>query len=156
MLNLAASLQQNSQEAESIPIAQEVYEIIRQANGADHAMAQTALSLEAAAHLDTGDFESALKVIEKCHASREKTMPSHWLRFYTMGLLGEAHLGLGDASQAEPFLVQGYSKMLEQKSKIPVRAHRLLDRIRSQLVKLYEAKDMAEEADKYRDSHVAD
>jgi tetratricopeptide (TPR) repeat protein len=138
------------QEAESIPLLRETYEIIRQSDGPDHAKAQTALSLEATAHLNLGDYEQALVIVEKCHASRERTMPKHWLRFYAMSLLGEAHLGLGHLDQAEPLLVEGYSQMREQKSIIPVRAHGLLHRVQGQLIKLYESKDMLEEADKYR------
>ena len=152
MLNLAASLQQASRHADAIPICRETYEVVRDSKGADHPNIGTALSLEAMSRLELKQFSEAKVALEECHALRAISMPNHWLRFYTTGLIGEAYLGLGDLDQAEDKLVLAFEKMLEQKSQIPIRAHIRLERIRDQLVRLFEAKAMPEEAQKYRDS----
>ncbi len=152
MLNLAASLQQASRNADAILVCRETYEIVRDSKGADHPNIGTALSLEAMSRLELKQFSEAKAALEECHTLRAVSMPGHWLRFYTMGLLGEAHLGLGDLDQAEDLLVLAYGKMLEQESKIPIRARVRLERIRDQLIRLYETKEMPEEAQKYRDS----
>lgn len=151
MLNLAATMQLASQEAESIAYCRKVYKLAIEHIGIDSGQAQTALSLEAMAHLKLEDFEQAKTVLQTGLDSRTRTIPNHWLRYNTMSLLGEAHLKLGDLERAEPLLLESYQAMLDQKSKIPVRARTRIDQARQRLVDLYTAKNMPDKANEYRD-----
>ncbi len=150
MLNLAATMQLASQHLESISLSQEVHQLATEHIGVDSGQSQTALSLEAMAHLELKDYERARTVLRAGLDSRTRTIPNHWLRYNTMSLLGEAHLKLEELDQAEPLLLESYQEMLDQKSNIPVRAQVRIDQARQRLVDFYLAKDMPEKADEYR------
>lgn len=47
-------------------------------------------------------------------AIREKSQPEDWSTFNTLSMLGQALLGQGKFTEAEPLLLQGCAGMLER------------------------------------------
>lgn len=150
MVNLASGLQSASRYAESIPVCREVVELAERIE-TDHLYSQIAMSLEGAAQLELQDFEAAKTVITKCLESRIRTVPNHWLRYLTTSMLGEAELGLKNDDAAEPLLLEGYEKLVELESTIPVRAKFRIGEAKERLVRFYEARNMPDKAAKYQD-----
>lgn len=154
MLNLGGTLAFASRPSEAIRVLEDTYRLTSSSKGADHPYAETSLALQGTAHLDLQQFDSARTVLEKCHASRKKTMPDHWQRYYVMGLLGEAHLGLQNLEMAEQLLVDSFQNLLQRMQRIPVRGYPRVERVRDHLVKLYEIKKMQPMAKKYSEVNL--
>ncbi|MEL7500595.1 MAG: serine/threonine-protein kinase [Planctomycetota bacterium] len=151
MLNLIATLQESKKFADSIPVCQNVYQLACDHIGKDSQPAQTALSLEAMAHLSLNQFQQAKQVLIKGLESRTRTIPNHWLRYNTMSLLGETHLKLDELETAEKLLLESYENMLGQQTRIPKRALNRLDQARARLVQLYTVLGKPDLVAKYRE-----
>ena len=150
MVNLTSSLHSASRYADSIPVCQEVFDLA-EAIEHDHFYSQIAMAREGVAYLKLEDFEAAKTALTKCHDSRIRTMPDHWLRYHTMSLLGEALLGLKDFDRAESLLVEGYQKLVELEPTIPAQGKFRIKDAKERLVRLYEAQKMPDKAAEYRD-----
>jgi len=57
---------------------------------------------------------------------------------------------LGELDEAETLLLESYKNIANQKSKIPARARIRLDQARKRLYDFYQARNMPDEARKYR------
>ena len=155
MLNYAGALRSSGRFEDAIRVCREVAELAESLER-DHFYSQIAMLIEGTARLRMKDFESAYKVIAKCHESRIRTAPKHWQRFHTMSLLGEALMGLEDYSAAEPLLLESYEKLVQLESKIPQRVKSKIVEARHRIAKLYEAQNLPEKAASYRDEELAD
>jgi serine/threonine protein kinase/tetratricopeptide (TPR) repeat protein len=89
-------------------------------------------------------------ILRECLAILEKERPDDWRRFVALSLLGGSLLGQKKYAEAEPLLLQGYEGMKQREDKIPPTRKGRLPRAAERLVKLYEAWDKKDEADRWR------
>ncbi len=147
--------------ADKLPQAIALYEQVRDAQvktlGADHPKTVHTLNNLARALADQGikllgqkkwtEAEGALrKVVE----IRRKTAPNEWWTYFAMSLLGYAHLGKKEYSDAEPLLLQAYEGMKALEAKNSQSDSRYRTKTLLELVHLYEAWGKPAEAAKWR------
>ena len=96
--------------------------------------------------LEKEEYLVAQPILQRCLEIREELIPDNWLRYDTMSMLGESLAGQGQYAEAEPLLLEAYTK-LEDLPEVPAdRKTEALERI----IKLYEAWDKADEAERWR------
>jgi tetratricopeptide (TPR) repeat protein len=96
------------------------------------------------------DWEKAESVLRECLEIREQHSPESWLTFNIRCVLGGVLLQLDKCEEAEPLLLDGYRGMHLRESAIPQDGKERLREAILSLVKLYETKDIPEEAAHWR------
>jgi hypothetical protein len=97
-----------------------------------------------------GQFARAEPPLRECLTLRERNAPEAWTTFNTRSLLGEALLGQKKYAEAEPLLLAGYEGMKQREEKIPPQSNVCLRQAAERLVRLYDAWDKKDEADRWR------
>ena len=96
--------------------------------------------------LEKEEYQVAQPILQKCLEVREELIPDSWLRYNAMSMLGESLAGQGQYAEAEPLLLEGFAKMETVPESLAYRKTEALERI----IKLYEAWDKADEAERWR------
>jgi len=105
------------------------------------------LILQSETLIQEGRFAEAVELLRGCLAVRQKALPEgHRLIADTLTQLGAALAGAGEFVEAEERLLDGYTKMKDDRS-VPVdRRERALERI----IRLYESWDKPDQASRWR------
>ena len=97
-----------------------------------------------------GEFPEAENQLRVYLTIREKSQPDAWPTFNTQSLLGGALLGQEKYAEAEPLLLKGYEGLKVHAKAIPPEARARIPEAIERLVKLCEATDRKEDADRWR------
>jgi hypothetical protein len=100
--------------------------------------------------LNAGQPAEAEPILHECLAIRQEQTPEAWTTFNTKSMLGGALLGQKKYAEAEPLLLQGYEGMKQHEARMPSQARPRLTEALERLVRLYEAIDVKEKADQWR------
>ena len=81
---------------------------------------------------------------------REQNEPDDWKTFNTKSMLGGSLLGQKKYAEAEPLLLAGYEGMKKREATIPPGGRMRLSEAVERLVRLYDAWDKKDQAEKWR------
>ena len=95
-------------------------------------------------------WQEAEAPLRECLGIRAKAMPDGWLRFNTIGQLGEVLLGQARYAEAEPLVIQGYEQMKAREATIPPAGKSRLSEAATRVVRMYEAWGKPETAARWK------
>ncbi len=95
-------------------------------------------------------WQEAEAPLRECLDIRAKAIPDGWLRFNTIGQLGEALLGQARFAEAEPLVIQGYEQMKAREATIPAAGKTRLSEAAERVVRMYEAWGKPETAARWK------
>jgi eukaryotic-like serine/threonine-protein kinase len=102
-------------------------------------------------YLTLKKFGQAEATFRRNLASKEKTAPDSWGRFYMESLIGAALVGQKKYAEAEPLLVSGYEGIQQRETKLQPDTKKYLAETGERVVKLYETWDKPEKAAEWRE-----
>jgi hypothetical protein len=142
--------------SEGARLAKEILAEARQEHAPGSVELAGALAQCGHALLRLGAWGEVEPVLREALSIREKDQPEAWTTFNTKSMLGEALAGQRKYADAERLLVQGFDGLKRRATEIPgpYRATRLTEAA-ERLVRLYEALEKKDEAEKWRKEREA-
>jgi hypothetical protein len=96
-------------------------------------------------------WDEAEPLLRECLAIREKAQPEAWTTFYTRSMLGEALLGQGKPTDAEPLLRSGYEGLKRKTREIPLYRRTRIAEALDRLIALAETTKKPDELKTWKD-----
>ena len=136
--NVALSMGAQGRFAEAEVLFEKVLAGYRRNSLPEHPLAVLVMQNLGTVYTKQGKYQQAEAMFRDCLALREKLAPEAWNRYQVADELGNLLLLQSRFAEAEPYLLSGYSGMLERYQKMPANERSKVELAGTRLVELYE------------------